>query len=100
MGVQPMLPVKLDDELSDFSVATPAPEMRTVPFGGTAGASVSSVSRSRPWAEAADAATRSIAARERMARQTPSVRGRESRPDPLTESDPSDIPPHPVARSY
>ena len=70
MGVQPMLPVRLEEELSDFSVATPAPAMRTVPTAGTAGASVSRVSRSRPWAYAEEAKARSTAARERMARQS------------------------------
>src|SRR5262249_43816432 len=66
-------------ELSVFSVATPAPATRTVPFGGTAGASVSSVSRSNPWAEAAEAATRSTAASERMgARDSPASGGASS----------------------
>ncbi len=80
IGDQPTVPVKLEDELSVFSVATPVPEMRTVPFGGTAGASVSRVSRSSPWAETAEAVTRVRAARGRMARESPLHRGQASRP--------------------
>src|SRR2546427_462951 len=72
-----MLPLKLEDPvgvapLSAFSVATPAPDKRTVPTGGTAGASVRSVSRSRPWAVAAEAnAKRRVAGRRMAERRVP-----------------------------
>src|SRR3954468_18375247 len=97
MGDQPMLPVKLDDPvgvapLSVFWVAMPAPLTRTVPAAGTAGASVSKVSRSRPCAEAAEAARRTRAGRVRMAGQSPLPQARPSRVKPLTVPDRSDIP--------
>src|SRR3989441_6936017 len=100
-----MLPVKLDEPvgvapLSVFWVATPAPVRRTVPTAGTAGASVSSVSRSSPSTGAADAKATTTAARERMARQTPARSGPQSRPIPLTPPGRSDISPLSVARSY
>src|SRR5439155_8704877 len=75
-----MLPLMLEDPvgvapLSAFSVATPAPDTRTVPTGGTAGASVRSVSRSRPWAVAAEAkANRTRIGRRMEGRRVPRSR--------------------------
>src|SRR5512140_3817068 len=105
IGDQPTLPVKLDEPfgvlpLSLFCVATPEPVTRTVPAAGTAGASVSRVSRSRPCAETAEAARRIRAGRVRMAGQSPLPQGCPSRVKPLTVPDRSDIPARDVSRSY
>src|SRR6266436_4183295 len=98
-----MLPLKLEDPvgvapLSAFSVATRAPDTRTVPTGGTAGASVRSVSRSRPWAVAAEANAKRRVEGRRMAGQTPPPEGdasREGGVKALTEPDRSAISPLP-----
>src|SRR5258708_93182 len=81
IGVQRMLPVTLEPLLLpvlSFETALPLPVTRTVPWSGTAGESVRSVSRSRPSARATPA-ERTRAARRASTRMRPTFRGEDHR---------------------
>src|SRR5258708_5115072 len=97
-------------ELSVVPVTPPV--TGTVPLAGTAGASVGSVSRSRPCAREMPAASRRAASKGRLrigasrrsgmgaaSRSLPPTSTRRS-PDPLTQAGRSDISPLPMGRSY